>query len=238
MRAEPARAARGRRHHELRGDGPRRPAAAVRHRPTRTSRPRIDGSAYLEQKMDALRAYPTQITLDGPFFALSNNEGNQMWGVEYFRIAKGELRRARRGRAGVRPVRRHRAVASESGRPAGPGDAAGRHRGWPSARSRSTSGGGGCCWRAAATLLVLFATPPGWATRLPLAVGFVGTVALMAVPRGEGDYLVASTGAGLRRARPRPGRALVSIATLPRPGRPTFRRKSACGVTHVPTVNM
>jgi N-acetyl-1-D-myo-inositol-2-amino-2-deoxy-alpha-D-glucopyranoside deacetylase len=51
----------------------------------------IDGSAYLEQKMDAMRSYPTQITLDGPFFALSNNEGNQMWGVEYFRIVKGEL---------------------------------------------------------------------------------------------------------------------------------------------------
>jgi N-acetyl-1-D-myo-inositol-2-amino-2-deoxy-alpha-D-glucopyranoside deacetylase len=50
----------------------------------------IDGSAYLEQKMNALRSYPTQITLDGPFFALSNNEGNQMWGEEYFRIAKGE----------------------------------------------------------------------------------------------------------------------------------------------------
>jgi len=50
----------------------------------------VDGSAHLEQKMDAMRAYPTQIQLDGPFFALSNNEGNQMWGVEYFRIAKGE----------------------------------------------------------------------------------------------------------------------------------------------------
>ncbi|HEX5086565.1 MAG TPA: N-acetyl-1-D-myo-inositol-2-amino-2-deoxy-alpha-D-glucopyranoside deacetylase [Nocardioides sp.] len=50
----------------------------------------VDGSPYLEQKMQALRSYPTQITLDGPFFALSNNEGNQMWGVEYFRIAKGE----------------------------------------------------------------------------------------------------------------------------------------------------
>jgi N-acetyl-1-D-myo-inositol-2-amino-2-deoxy-alpha-D-glucopyranoside deacetylase len=50
---------------------------------------RIDGSAYLEKKMAALRCYPTQITLDGPFFALSNNEGNQMWGEEFFRIAKG-----------------------------------------------------------------------------------------------------------------------------------------------------
>ena len=51
----------------------------------------LDGSAYLEQKMEALRSYPTQITLDGPFFAVSDDEGNQMWGVEYFRIVKGEL---------------------------------------------------------------------------------------------------------------------------------------------------
>ena len=41
--------------------------------------------------MEALRSYPTQITLDGPFFALSNNKGNEMWGDEYFRIVKGEL---------------------------------------------------------------------------------------------------------------------------------------------------
>jgi N-acetyl-1-D-myo-inositol-2-amino-2-deoxy-alpha-D-glucopyranoside deacetylase len=50
----------------------------------------VDGSGYVEQKMAALACYPTQILLDGPFFALSNNEGNQMWGVEYFRIARGE----------------------------------------------------------------------------------------------------------------------------------------------------
>jgi N-acetyl-1-D-myo-inositol-2-amino-2-deoxy-alpha-D-glucopyranoside deacetylase len=50
----------------------------------------VDGSAYVEQKMSALRAYPTQITVDDePFFALTD-EGNQMWGVEFFRIAKGE----------------------------------------------------------------------------------------------------------------------------------------------------
>ena len=70
----------------------------------------IDGSSHLEQKMDAMRAYPTQITLDGPFFALSNNEGNQMWGIEYFRIAKGERGELGRERPGDRPLRRHRAV--------------------------------------------------------------------------------------------------------------------------------
>jgi N-acetyl-1-D-myo-inositol-2-amino-2-deoxy-alpha-D-glucopyranoside deacetylase len=51
----------------------------------------IDATPYAEQKMAALRSYPTQITTDGPFFALSNNVGNQMWGVEFYRIAKGEL---------------------------------------------------------------------------------------------------------------------------------------------------
>jgi N-acetyl-1-D-myo-inositol-2-amino-2-deoxy-alpha-D-glucopyranoside deacetylase len=50
----------------------------------------VDGSAYSEQKVAAMRAYPTQIKLDGGFFALSNNVGNQMWGQEYFRIVKGE----------------------------------------------------------------------------------------------------------------------------------------------------
>lgn len=50
----------------------------------------IDGGAYVEQKMAALAAHATQISTDGPFFALSNNVGSQVWGVEFFRIAKGE----------------------------------------------------------------------------------------------------------------------------------------------------
>ncbi len=49
----------------------------------------IEGDAYVEKKMEAMRAHATQITVDGPFFALSNNEGQSIWGHEYFRIAKG-----------------------------------------------------------------------------------------------------------------------------------------------------
>jgi len=49
----------------------------------------IDGTAYLDRKMDALKAHATQITVDGPFFALSNNVGNSIWGTEYYRIVKG-----------------------------------------------------------------------------------------------------------------------------------------------------
>jgi hypothetical protein len=72
---------------------------------------------------------------------------------------------------------------------------------------------------AAAALMVLVAAPPGWATRLPFALGFGGVVGLLALPRGEGDYLVAATGSGYAVL----GLALVvlmfAIATLPRPAR-------------------
>jgi len=49
----------------------------------------IDARDHLAQKMDAMRAHATQIAVDGPFFALSNNKGNEIWGTEFFRIAKG-----------------------------------------------------------------------------------------------------------------------------------------------------
>ncbi len=49
----------------------------------------VDGAGFVEAKMAALKAHATQITLDGPFFALSNNVGNEVWGTEFFRLAKG-----------------------------------------------------------------------------------------------------------------------------------------------------
>jgi N-acetyl-1-D-myo-inositol-2-amino-2-deoxy-alpha-D-glucopyranoside deacetylase len=50
----------------------------------------VDGNAYVNQKMDAMRAHATQIAVDGPFFALSNNLGLQVWGNEYYTLVKGE----------------------------------------------------------------------------------------------------------------------------------------------------
>jgi N-acetyl-1-D-myo-inositol-2-amino-2-deoxy-alpha-D-glucopyranoside deacetylase len=44
----------------------------------------------VEAKLAAMRAHATQITVDGPFFALSNNVGNEVWGYEYYRLVKGE----------------------------------------------------------------------------------------------------------------------------------------------------
>jgi N-acetyl-1-D-myo-inositol-2-amino-2-deoxy-alpha-D-glucopyranoside deacetylase len=49
----------------------------------------VDGSAYAEQKVAALHAHATQIEVDGPFFALSNHVGNEVLGIESYRIAKG-----------------------------------------------------------------------------------------------------------------------------------------------------
>ena len=50
----------------------------------------VDGNAYVEKKMDAMRAHATQIEVDGPFFALSNNLGLQVWGNEYYTLVKGD----------------------------------------------------------------------------------------------------------------------------------------------------
>ena len=49
----------------------------------------IDGNPYVDAKMAAMRAHATQIALDGPFFALSNNLGLQVWGHEYYTLVRG-----------------------------------------------------------------------------------------------------------------------------------------------------
>lgn len=41
-------------------------------------------------KMEAMRAHPTQIAVDGPFFALSDNLGFKVWGREFYRLVHGE----------------------------------------------------------------------------------------------------------------------------------------------------
>jgi N-acetyl-1-D-myo-inositol-2-amino-2-deoxy-alpha-D-glucopyranoside deacetylase len=58
----------------------------------------VDGRAHVARKDAAMRAYPTQITVDGPFFALSNNLGLEVLGVEHYRLVRGG-----RGPAGPGP---------------------------------------------------------------------------------------------------------------------------------------
>jgi N-acetyl-1-D-myo-inositol-2-amino-2-deoxy-alpha-D-glucopyranoside deacetylase len=50
----------------------------------------INGGQYVDAKMAAMKAHETQISLDGPFFALSNNLGLQIWGDEYYTLVKGD----------------------------------------------------------------------------------------------------------------------------------------------------
>ncbi len=50
----------------------------------------VDAMDQVGAKLAAMRAHATQITVDGPFFALSNNLGNEVWGVEFYRRVRGE----------------------------------------------------------------------------------------------------------------------------------------------------
>ena len=51
----------------------------------------VDATEFLDTKMSALAAHKTQVTVDGGFFALSNNLGSQAMGTEYFRLVRGTL---------------------------------------------------------------------------------------------------------------------------------------------------
>jgi N-acetyl-1-D-myo-inositol-2-amino-2-deoxy-alpha-D-glucopyranoside deacetylase len=51
---------------------------------------KIDGMDHVEQKLAAMRAYVTQIAVDGPFFKLPDQLGPQVWGLEFYRLVKGE----------------------------------------------------------------------------------------------------------------------------------------------------
>lgn len=49
----------------------------------------IEAEGFIDRKMNAMKAHATQITVDGPFFALSNNNGSEIWGSEAYRLVKG-----------------------------------------------------------------------------------------------------------------------------------------------------
>jgi len=51
----------------------------------------VEANDFAEAKIAAMRAHASQITVDGPFFALSNHLGNEVWGTEFYRLVKGSL---------------------------------------------------------------------------------------------------------------------------------------------------
>jgi N-acetyl-1-D-myo-inositol-2-amino-2-deoxy-alpha-D-glucopyranoside deacetylase len=50
----------------------------------------VDAAEQLEAKVAAMRAHKTQIAVDGPFFALSDNVGQRAFGVEHYVLARGD----------------------------------------------------------------------------------------------------------------------------------------------------
>jgi N-acetyl-1-D-myo-inositol-2-amino-2-deoxy-alpha-D-glucopyranoside deacetylase len=52
----------------------------------------VDGSAYLDRKIAALRAHATQVDVDPPRFALSNGVWQSIASTEYFRLVAGRTR--------------------------------------------------------------------------------------------------------------------------------------------------
>lgn len=49
----------------------------------------VDARAHADRKDAAMRSHPTQITVDGPFFALSNNLGLEVMATEHYRLVRG-----------------------------------------------------------------------------------------------------------------------------------------------------
>ena len=50
----------------------------------------VSNESLVDLKMQAMKAHATQITVDGPFFALSNNLGVKVWGQEFYTLVYGE----------------------------------------------------------------------------------------------------------------------------------------------------
>lgn len=50
----------------------------------------VSNEELVDLKMAAMKAHATQITVDGPFFALSNNLGVKVWGQEFYTLVYGE----------------------------------------------------------------------------------------------------------------------------------------------------
>lgn len=74
-----------------------------------------------------------------------------------------------------------------------------------------------------ATATTMFALPAGWWSRLPFALGWVGVVGWLTVPRPEGDYAIAGDANGYALLAGALVVFVTGVATLPRrvpPGSP------------------
>jgi N-acetyl-1-D-myo-inositol-2-amino-2-deoxy-alpha-D-glucopyranoside deacetylase len=49
----------------------------------------VDATDHLDAKLAALRAHASQVSVDAPFFALSNKLGQKVFGIEHFQLVRG-----------------------------------------------------------------------------------------------------------------------------------------------------
>jgi N-acetyl-1-D-myo-inositol-2-amino-2-deoxy-alpha-D-glucopyranoside deacetylase len=50
----------------------------------------VDADAYLNAKLAAMRAHATQVTVNAPYYALSNNLGQRALGTEYYTLLSAQ----------------------------------------------------------------------------------------------------------------------------------------------------
>jgi hypothetical protein len=70
----------------------------------------------------------------------------------------------------------------------------------------------------ATTALTAYAAPGGWSARLPFVLGWAAAVVALAVPRGEGDFLIAADVPGYTLLGFGLALVVAGFATLPAPG--------------------
>ncbi|HEY0559692.1 MAG TPA: N-acetyl-1-D-myo-inositol-2-amino-2-deoxy-alpha-D-glucopyranoside deacetylase, partial [Frankiaceae bacterium] len=50
----------------------------------------VDGRDHFDAKIAAMRAHRSQISVDGPFFALADGVGMRAFGIEHYRLVRGD----------------------------------------------------------------------------------------------------------------------------------------------------
>ncbi len=220
----PAGAARGRRHDDVRGDGPRRAAASVR---DRRREPRVRRRRPGPRRARRWPRWPPTPPRSRPTVRSSRSPTTSAataWGVEYYRIVKGGPGTARRGRSGDRPVRRPvtrtrclecptcaevvtAAACLIAGALVSVASIALHSLWW------------GLLLVALTLAAALWALPAGWWTRLAFGLGWLGALVLLLSPRPEGDYVVSSDVNGYALMGFGLVVLMVAVATLPRSAR-------------------
>ena len=69
------------------------------------------------------------------------------------------------------------------------------------------------------TILTAYAAPSGWAGRLPFVLGWAVVVGVLAVPRGEGDFVIAGDVSGYALLGCGVMVVVAALVTLPAPRR-------------------